>query len=78
MDIRMIEQLRHEELSLLEELRATSPYQRLEALRQVLSFYDAPPPVGALLDALLPDAPRPARCSQASVIALPGPRAEVA
>ena len=52
MDLRLIERLRHEELSILEELRATAPYQRLEAVRQVLSLYDAPPPVGALLDAL--------------------------
>ncbi|MEO3470707.1 hypothetical protein AAFN86_02490 [Roseomonas sp. CAU 1739] len=78
MDIRLIEQLRHEELSILEELRATTPYQRLAALRQVLACYDGPPPVGAFLDALLPETPRQATSNLASVIALPGPRAEVA
>ena len=80
MELRMIEELRREENSILEELRATGPYQRLQALRQVLSFYDAPPPVGALLDALLPDGPRAAGSSaaQANVIVLPGPHAEVA
>ena len=78
MDLRLIERLRHEELSILEELRATAPYQRLEAVRQVLSLYDAPPPVGALLDALMPDAPRSATPAGPHVIALPGPRSEVA
>ncbi len=65
----------------MEELRATAPYQRLQAVRQVLSLYEASPPVGALLDALLPDGPRPAlpgAVALASVIVLPGPRAEVA
>lgn len=78
MDLRLIERLRHEELSILEELRATAPYQRLEAVRQVLSYYDAPPPVGAQLDALMPDAPRSAAPAGPRVIALPGPRTEVA
>lgn len=81
MELRMIEELRREEQSVLEGLRATPAYQRLQALRQVLSLYDAPPPVGALLDALMPDPPRAAGRSahgDASVIVLPGPRAEVA
>lgn len=78
MDMRMIEELRREEQSILEVLRATTPYQRLEALRQVLSAYDEPPPVGAMLDALLPDPPRPSPRRTESVIALPGPRSEVA
>lgn len=79
MDIRLIEALRREEQSILEALRASVPFQRLEAVRQVLSQYDDPPPVGALLDALLPDAPRGIGTTRPdSVIALPGPRAEVA
>lgn len=82
MDLRLIDELRRVEHSILEELRATDPYQRLQAVRQVLELYDAPPPVGSLLDALLDDAPRAPRVAEtslAAVIALPGPRhAEVA
>ncbi|HWT11003.1 MAG TPA: hypothetical protein VN329_17660 [Roseomonas sp.] len=82
MDLRLIDELRQAEHSILEELRATGPYQRLQAVRQVLALYDTPPPVGSLLDALLDDAPRTPREPEiclAAVIALPGPRhAEVA
>lgn len=77
MELRLIDELRQAEHSILEELRATGPYQRLQAVRQVLALYEAPPPVGALLDALLDDAPRAPRApetSLAAVITLPGPR----
>lgn len=77
MDLGLIEELRQEEHSILEQLRATAPFQRLMVLREVLSLYDAPP-VGSLLDAMMPDAQRPpglASAGNASVIALPGPRA---
>lgn len=65
---------------MLDALRATATFQRLEALRQVLSHYDSEPPVGATLDALLPDGMSAAlaAASQAGVIALPGPRVDVA
>ncbi len=81
MDHRLIEELRQEEDAILVSLRATAPFRRLEALRRVLSHYDAPPPIGAQLDALLPDGARPAMlsaASQAAVIPLPGPRVDVA
>lgn len=81
MDLRLIDELRQAEHSILEELRATGPYQRLRAVRQVLALYEAPPPVGALLDALLADPPhgaRPPEAMLAAVISLPGPHAEVA
>lgn len=81
MDLRLVDELRHEERAILDALRATAPFRRLEALRQVLSQYDAEPPVGATLDAMLPDgmpAGAVAAASQAGVIALPGPRIDVA
>lgn len=78
MDIRLIEELRRAEHAIIEDLRTTVPYQRLEVLRQVLSLYDDAPPVGTMLDALL----LPATSGRAGatshgggIIALPGPQA---
>ena len=78
MDLRLIEALRCEEQSILETLRETAPFQRLEALRELLASYDEPPPVGALLDALLPGGERPTFRFSETVIALPGPLRETA
>ena len=78
MDNRLIEELRREEQTILESLRASLPFQRLQAVREVLALHDSPP-VGAILDAMLSDAPRGmAMRAIDPVIALPGPRAEVA
>ena len=82
MDRHLIDELRREEHSILESLSTLAPYRRLVAVRQVLSLYDKEleTPVGAQFDALLAVSARHQAASvpAASVIALPGPRADVA
>jgi hypothetical protein len=81
MDRHLIKELRGEEDSILAALQLLAPYRRLLAVRQLLSLYDddGATPVGAQFDALLAaTAPGAAAAPPASVIALPGPRAEVA
>lgn len=51
----LIAALRREEQAILEELHGSRSYRRLQRLRQLLDLYDAQPPVGAALDAMLPD-----------------------
>lgn len=56
MDGTLIAALRREERALLTELHGSLNYRRLAEIRRLLALYDAQPPVGATLDALL-DAP---------------------
>ena len=78
MDNLLIEELRREERSLMDALHASLPFQRLQALRDLLALHDDPP-VGALLDAMLPGgSPRMTMRATDPVIVLPGPHAEVA
>lgn len=69
MDQSLIVALRNEEHAILRELYESVTYQRLRQVRELLDLYDAQPPVGAALDALLaerqpapqrPAAPAPA------------------
>lgn len=51
----LIAALRNEEQAILEELHSSRSYRRLQRLRELLDMYDAQPPVGAALDAMLAD-----------------------
>lgn len=42
--------LHHEERSIVAELRASKPFQRLEAIRRLLALYDAQPSIATGLD----------------------------
>jgi len=59
----LIAALRMEERAILAELRDSIVFRRLEELRRLLELYEAQPPVGAELDAMLAErrdaAPRP-------------------
>jgi predicted ATPase len=78
MDTNLIAKLHAEERVILDELRASLPFRRLEEIRSLLSLYAEQPPIGAGLDALLeahrPPSPR-RRAPQPAVIALHGERA---
>lgn len=52
----LITALRTEEELILVELRGSRAFHRLEQVRRLLDLYDARPPVGADLDAMLGDA----------------------
>ncbi len=55
MDTSLIATLRQEERAILDELRGSSPFRRLEEVRRLLMLYGDQPPVGAGLDELLGD-----------------------
>jgi len=63
MDADLVASLQEEERLILDELRRSMSYRRLEEIRDVLSLYGRQPPVGAALDALLSgqEAARPRR-----------------
>jgi len=46
----LVSTLHHEERSLVAELRASRPFQRLEGIRRLLALYDAQPSVATGLD----------------------------
>lgn len=46
----LVSTLHHEERSLVAELRASKPFQRLEGIRRLLALYDAQPSVATGLD----------------------------
>lgn len=46
----LVSVLHHEERSIVAELRASKPFQRLEAIRRLLALYDAQPSVATGLD----------------------------
>lgn len=50
MSSHLVSMLHHEERSLVAELRASRPFQRLEGIRKLLALYDAQPSVAAGLD----------------------------
>ena len=83
MDHNLIDLLQREEQAILHNLRGSQAYRRLEEIRKLLRLYDAQPPIGVTLDAMLaegrPGAPRPTAAHPA-VIPLQGerPRADVA
>ncbi len=55
----LVSVLHHEERSIVTELRASKPFQRLEAIRRLLALYDVQPSVAAGLDMpLAPEADR--------------------
>lgn len=75
MDTSLINSLQAEERVILDELRASSPFRRLEEIRRLLVLYRDDAPIGASLDAMLAahETPAPARHPQPqSVIALHG------
>jgi hypothetical protein len=78
MDTSLIAKLQAEERMILDDLRGSLPFRRLEEIRRLLALYSDQPPIGAGLDALLgghqPDHPR-RRAPQPAVIALHGERA---
>ena len=51
----LIAALRNEEQAILKELNGSRSYRRLQRLRELLDMYDAQPPIGAALDAMLAD-----------------------
>lgn len=53
----LVSVLHQEERSIVAELRASKPFQRLEALRRLLALYDAQPSVATGLDAPQPGEP---------------------
>ena len=53
MDHNLIELLHREEQAILHNLRGSLAYRRLEEIRRLLRLYDAQPPIGAVLDAML-------------------------
>ncbi|MBR0673563.1 hypothetical protein [Neoroseomonas soli] len=55
MDQSLIAALRNEEHAILQELCGSMTYQRLQQVRELLDLYDAQPPIGAALDAMLAD-----------------------
>lgn len=63
MDANLVATLQEEERLILDELRRSMSYRRLEEIRDVLSLYGQKPPVGAALDAMLArhEPPRPRR-----------------
>jgi len=50
MSSHLVSMLHHEERSLVAELRASRPFQRLEGIRRLLALYDAQPSVATGLD----------------------------
>ena len=52
----LIASLHQEEITLLEELRASTMFRRYEEIRRLLALYDVPKPVGTELDAMLAEA----------------------
>ncbi len=75
MDTSLINALQAEERGILDELRASSPFRRLEEIRRLLLLYREDAPVGAGLDAMLAahETPAAARHPQPqSVIVLHG------
>lgn len=83
----LIASLHQEEVTLLEELRASTMFRRYEEIRRLLALYDVPRPVGADLDAMLAEAeakaspPGPRRAATLAVLASLGSemrRADVA
>lgn len=91
MSSHLVSILHHEERSLVAELRASKPFQRLEGIRRLLALYDAQPSVATGLDQpateaadrpaadvvhLASSAPQPAVAPPA--IPLPGPGAAAA
>lgn len=50
MSSHLVSMLHHEERSLVAELRASRPFQRLEGIRKLLALYDAQPSVATGLD----------------------------
>ncbi len=87
MSSHLVSMLHHEERSLVAELRASRPFQRLEGIRKLLALYDAQPSVATGLDVPateeaeagsgdvipLPAAASAAPIPAASAIPLPGP-----
>lgn len=65
MDADMVASLQEEERLILDELRHSMSYRRLEEIRGVLSLYGQQAPVGAALDAMLArlEPPRPRRAA---------------
>jgi hypothetical protein len=53
MDANLVATLQEEERLILDELRRSMSYRRLEEIQEVLSLYGQQPPVGAALDAML-------------------------
>ncbi|BDG72455.1 hypothetical protein [Roseomonas fluvialis] len=54
----LVSALHSEERSIIEELRASKPFQRLEGIHKLLSLYDAKPSVAVSLGAASADADR--------------------
>lgn len=77
MDHNLIDLLHREEQAIVRNLRGSLAYRRLEEIRRLLRLYDAQPPIGATLDAMLAerqlDAPRPT-APHPAVIPLQGER----
>jgi hypothetical protein len=78
----LVAALHQEERSIIAELRASRPYQRLEGIRSLLELYDAQPSVAVPLNGV--SAPEPERPSAvirpiaaaappAAAIPMPGP-----
>jgi hypothetical protein len=51
----LLSALHSEERIILNELRTSVQFRRLEEIRRLLSLYESQPPIGATLDALLAD-----------------------
>jgi len=54
----LVSALHNEERSIIAELRASKPFQRLESIHKLLSLYDAKPSVAVTLGAASADADR--------------------
>lgn len=93
MSSNLIAALHQEERSIITELRASRPFQRLEGLRKLLALYDAQPSVASGLDVLGGGSAEPERAAaplrmvppqaamshpQTQAIAMPGPIASEA
>jgi len=53
MNTSLVNSLHQEEQEILEQLRGSMPFRRLEEIRRLLALYDAPAPIGAELDAAM-------------------------
>lgn len=77
----LVSALHNEERSIIAELRASKPFQRLEGIHKLLSLYDAQPSVAVNLGASAPEAERAtapviqlaASAPAAAPIPMPGP-----
>jgi len=68
----LVSALHQEERSIIAELRASRPYQRLESIRSLLALYDAQPSVAiSLQDAGVAEAERPSAVIRPIVAAAP-------